>query len=162
MPRQKDLKRLVRARMRKTGEAYTAARRSSQEAAREVRARRSTARGRRRRAFAKGVRGTRGDERRRHQGEDWIHVGAMGPCGQARCRTATSPPSCRRSSRSARGGPRPWRSATSASKVFELADNSAMGATGPTKSCTFNVPVATLSEAWADSESTRATLVPTL
>jgi hypothetical protein len=63
MPRQKDLKRLVRARMRKTGEAYTAARAQilkKQHA--KSRARRSTVCGRRRRAFAKGVRGTRGDE----------------------------------------------------------------------------------------------------
>ena len=94
MPRNKDLKRLVRARMKKTGEAYTAARAqilTQGRAPNDV----PHADCCPPRAQADRLRRARRHERRNDQGEDRLHLGALGvrarPLRRAvRCRTARS------------------------------------------------------------------------
>ncbi len=81
MPRNKDLKRLVRARMSKTGESYTAAR--AKVIARSTTERRTGSVADVRAASASpgaegGLRCARRDGRRDHQGEDRLHVGPLG------------------------------------------------------------------------------------
>ena len=83
MPRNKDLKRLVRARMSKTGESYTAARAhvlaKSRSKPRTTRvARRRVAQDVRRARAASELCRACGLQRRGAQGQDRMHVGAVG------------------------------------------------------------------------------------
>ena len=143
MPTQKDLKRLVRSRMKKTGEAYTAARLQllkKNEPTPDY-------------AEVAGMSDASVSK------QDRPHVGGMGPRARRGARTpknliARSPHTCRRSARPT-GGRRWSPSGTSAFAVCARRDSVAAEAYEASKSRTFNVPVRRLFDAFANTRTRR-------
>ena len=146
MPTQKDLKRLVRSRMQKTGEAYTAARFQPHQESTQARLRES-----------------RGHERRRRAQADRPHVGGVGARagrgGRRRETSRTRSPSTFASL----GTPSWWTQMVTVGdeRIRGLREKGQRrdGGYEASKSRTFNVPVETLFDAFANAR-TRRTWLP--